>query len=109
MLMLAIIFAAGALYGLGPDHLKAFETSMEQLFEHLAALSLTAKLVYCILGVFLIRSAFRLLERKLPMRFAYGDQRYRVRKMATATAYIVIFIFITILFEDRLKQVGFAV
>ena len=82
---------------------------MEQLLEHLAALSLTAKLVYCILGVFLIRSAFRLLERKLPQRFEYGDQRYRVRKIVTATAYIIIFIFITILFEDRLKQVGFAV
>jgi small-conductance mechanosensitive channel len=107
--MLAIIFAAGALYGLGPDHLKAFETSMEQLFEHLAALSLTAKLLYCILGVFLIRSAFRLLERKLPMRFAYGDQRYRVRKIVTAAAYTIILAFITILFADQLKQVGLAV
>jgi small-conductance mechanosensitive channel len=102
ILMLAIIFAASV-------HLKAFETPMEQLFEHLAALSLTAKLVYCILGVFLIRTAFRLLERKLPQRFAYGDQRYRVRKMATAASYIIIFIFITVLFEDRLRQVGLAV
>jgi small-conductance mechanosensitive channel len=107
--MLAIIFAAGVLYGLRPDHLTAFQTLMQNLFEHLAALSLTAKLVYCILGVFLIRSAFRLLERKLPLHFGYGDQRYRVRKAVTAAAYIIIFIFITILFEDRLKQVGFAV
>jgi hypothetical protein len=35
--MLAIIFAAGALHGFGPDHLKGLQTSMEQLFEHLAA------------------------------------------------------------------------
>jgi hypothetical protein len=92
--MLAIIFAAGV-------HLKAFQTPMEKLFEHLAALSLTAKLLYCILGVFLIRSVFRLLERKLPMRFAYGDQRYRVRKIVTAAAYTIILAFITILFADQ--------
>ena len=30
-------------------------------------------------------------------------------KMVTAAAYIIIFIFITILFADRLKHVGFAV
>jgi small-conductance mechanosensitive channel len=82
---------------------------MEHLFEHLAALSLTAKLVYCTLGVVLIRSAFRQLERRLPLRFGYGDQRYRVRKIVTATAYLIIFAFITILFADQLKQVGFAV
>jgi len=82
---------------------------MEHLFEHLAALSLTAKLVYCVLGVFLIRSAFRLLERTLPQHFGYGDQRYRIRKMVTAAAYVMILAFITILFADRLKQVGFAV
>ena len=82
---------------------------MERLFEHLAALSLTAKVVYCILGVVLIRSAFRLLKRKLPLRFGYGDQRYRVRKMVTVAAYTIIFAFITILFADRLKHLGFAV
>jgi small-conductance mechanosensitive channel len=109
ILMLAIIFVAGVRYGLGPDHLKAFQTPMEHLFGHLAALSLTAKLVYCILGVFLIRSAFRLLKRKLPLRFEFGDQRYRVRKIVTAAAYAIILAFITILFADRLKQVGFAV
>src|SRR4051794_4739755 len=82
---------------------------MERLFDHIAALSLIAKLIYSILGVVLIRSAFRLLERTLPPHFGYGDQRYHVRKMVTATAYIIIFTFITILFADRLKHVGFAV
>jgi small-conductance mechanosensitive channel len=83
--------------------------TMQQLFEHLAALSLTTKLVSCILGIFLIRSAFGLLERKLPLRYGLGDQRYRVRKMVTAAAYMIILAFITILFADRLKQVGFTV
>lgn len=107
--MPAIILVAGAVYDSRPDHLMAFQTLMENLFEHLATLSLSAKLLYCVLGVFLIRSAFSLLERKLPLRFGYGGQRYRVRKAVTAAAYIIIFAFITILFADRLKQAGFAV
>jgi small-conductance mechanosensitive channel len=81
---------------------------MERLFDHIASLSLTARLIYSILGVVLIRSAFRLLERTLPPHFGYGDQRYHVRKMVTAAAYVIIFAFITILFADRLKHVGFA-
>ncbi len=106
--MLAIIFFVGGLYGFAPDHLPAFQAPMERVFEYLAALSLTAKLVYCVLGVVLIRGAVRLLERTLPLHFGYGDQRYRVRKMLTAAGYIIIFGFIAILFADRLKQVGFA-
>jgi len=82
---------------------------MERFFDHIAALSLTAKLIYSILGVLLIRSAFRLLERILPPHFGYGDNRYRVRKMVTAASYIIILIFIAIFFADRLKHVGFAV
>src|SRR5258708_37475797 len=82
---------------------------MERLFDHIAALSLTARLIYSLLGVVLIRSGFRLLERTLPPHFGYGDQRYHVRKTVTATSYIIIFTFITILFADRLKHVGFAV
>jgi small-conductance mechanosensitive channel len=82
---------------------------MDRLFEHIAALSLTAKLVYSILGAFLIRSTSRLLERTLPQHFGYGDQRYRVRKMVAAAAYLIILVFIAILFADRLKHVGFAV
>jgi small-conductance mechanosensitive channel len=82
---------------------------MGHFSEQLAALSLTAKLIYSILGVILIRSAFRTLERTLTPHFGYGDHRYRARKTVTGASYIVIFIFITILFEDRVKQVGFAV
>src|SRR5215510_5139359 len=82
---------------------------MEHFFEYVAALSLTAKLIYCILGVVLIHIAFRLLERTLPRHFGYGDHRYRVRKMLAAAGYIIILMFIAILFADRLKHVGFAV
>lgn len=82
---------------------------MEHLFEYIAALSLTSKLVYSVFGVVLIRGAFRRLEQTLPPHFGYGDRRYRVRKMVAAAAYITILIFITVLFADRLKHVGFAV
>ena len=82
---------------------------MEHLFEHIAALSLTARLTYSILGIVLIRSAFRVLERALPAHFGHGDDRYRVRKIVTAGAYLIILIFIAVLFEDRLKQAGLAV
>jgi len=82
---------------------------MERLFDHIAALSLTTRLIYSILGVILIRSVFRLLEHTLPPHFGLGDQRYHARKMVAAAAYIIIFAFITILFADRLKHVGFAV
>jgi len=82
---------------------------MERLLDHIAALSLTTRLIYSIVGIVLIRNAFRLLEHTLTPHFGYGDQRYHARKMVTATAYIVIFAFIMILFADRLKHVGFAV
>ena len=82
---------------------------MEHLFEYIATLSLTARLVYSILGAVLIRGAFRILEQTLPSHFGYGDQRYHARKTMAAAAHIVILIFVAILFADRLKHVGFAV
>jgi small-conductance mechanosensitive channel len=87
----------------------SIQTSTEHFFQHLAALPLASKLIYSLLGVALIRTAFRRLERTLPLHFGLGDQRYRVRKTVTASAYIVITVFITILFSDQLKHVGFAV
>lgn len=77
---------------------------MENLFQHIAALSFPVKLIYSILGVALIRGAFRLLERTLPVHFETGDHRYLVRKGVAASGYIVILVFITILFEDPLKR-----
>ena len=81
---------------------------MERFFEHIASLSLTARVLYSILGVVVIRSAFRLLERILPSHFGYGDQRYHARKTTAAVAHIVILIFVISLFADHLKHVGFA-
>ena len=81
---------------------------MGHLFKYIAALPTAAKLIYSVVGVVLIWKGFRLLELKLVPRFEYGDQRYRVRKMVTTVAYIIIFIFITVLFADRLKHLGFA-
>src|SRR5262245_1706171 len=82
---------------------------MERFFEHIATLSLTARLIYSILGVVLIRGALSLLQRTLPSHFGYGDHRYHARKTITAAAHILIVLFMTILFADRLKHVGFAV
>lgn len=82
---------------------------MERLLDHIAALTLTAKLIYCVLGVILIRGAFRTLEQTLPPHFGYGDHRYRARKTMAGASYLIILIFIAILFGDRVKQFGFAV
>jgi small-conductance mechanosensitive channel len=82
---------------------------MERFFEYLAAISLSAKLVYSILGVVLIRTVFRQLERTLPLRFGDSDRRYHARKTVTAAGYIIILVFITIFFADRIRQAGFAV
>lgn len=89
----------------GDDLIK---TPMEQFLIHVASLSLTAKLIYSLLGVFLTWSVFSLLERTLSRRIGRGGQRYRVHKMVTTSAYIIIFALITILFADRLKHAGFA-
>jgi small-conductance mechanosensitive channel len=83
-------------------------TLLEHLLTQLASISLTARLIYAAVGVFLIRSVFGLVERTLPRRFGHGDRRYRVRKIVTGAAYIIILTFIVILFEDRLKQIGLA-
>jgi len=82
---------------------------MEHFFEYISTLSLASRLIYSVFGVVLIRGVFRRLERTLPPHFGYGDRRYRIRKMVVTAAYIIILIFVTVLFADRLKHVGFAV
>ncbi|SRR6266481_425290 len=81
---------------------------MEHFLEQIAAISLSAKLIYSILGIVLIRSVFRQLERTLPLRYGDGNRRYHVRKMVTTVCYIIIFAFIAIFFADRIKRFGFA-
>jgi small-conductance mechanosensitive channel len=82
---------------------------MEHFLEQIAAISLSAKLIYSILGIVLIRSMFRHFERTLPLRYGDGDRRYHVRKIVTTICYIIIFAFIAIFFADRIKRFGFAV
>ena len=81
----------------------------EHLLVQIASLSLTARAIYGVLGVFLIRSVFGLAERTLIRRLGHGDRRYRARKTVTSAAYALILIFIMVLFQDRLKQIGLAV
>ncbi|HET6844904.1 MAG TPA: hypothetical protein VFK06_24955 [Candidatus Angelobacter sp.] len=66
---------------------------MEHFLEYIAAISLSAKLIYSILGIVLIRSVFRHFERTLPLRYGDGDRRYHVRKIVTTVCYIIIFAF----------------
>jgi small-conductance mechanosensitive channel len=81
---------------------------MQHLMQQLASLPLLAKLVFAILGILLIHATFRLLERRLPRHFRERDARYRVRKFVVFAGYIVVIVFVTILFEDRLGRVSFA-
>jgi small-conductance mechanosensitive channel len=81
---------------------------MNQLIQRAASLSPLGKLVCAALGILLIHSTFRLLERRLPQHFRERDVRYRVRKFVVFAGYIAGVVFMTILFEDRLGQVSFA-
>ena len=82
--------------------------SMQYLMHRIVSLSLRTKLVFAILGVFFIHAVFRLLERRLPTYFRELDVRYRVRKFVVFAGYIAGLVFITVLFEDRLGRVSFA-
>lgn len=81
---------------------------MQDLIHQIVSLSLGTKLVFAVLGVFLIHAVFRLLERRLPSRFHELNARYRARKFIVFSGYIVGLVFITVLFEDRLGRVSFA-
>jgi small-conductance mechanosensitive channel len=61
-----------------------------------------------LLGILFIHAAFDLLERRLPGYFRELDARYRARKFAVFAGYVVGIVFVTILFEDRLGRLNFA-
>jgi small-conductance mechanosensitive channel len=82
--------------------------SMQDLIHQIVSLSLGAKLVFAVLGVSLIQAVFRLLERRLPSQFHELNARYRARKFAVFSGYIVGLVFIAVLFADRLGRVSFA-
>jgi small-conductance mechanosensitive channel len=82
---------------------------MNDLFKRAVSLSLLEKSAAAVIGILLIHTAFRVLEQTLPRRFGQADARYKVRKFLVFTGYFTILLFVTILFEDRLGRLSFAV
>jgi small-conductance mechanosensitive channel len=81
---------------------------MTTLLHHISALPLAVKLISAVVGIVVIHNAFRFLEHRLLPHFGYGGERYRVRKLIGLAAYLFVFAYVTILFEDRIRQFGFA-
>jgi len=81
---------------------------METLLQRLVSLSLGTKLVCAVFGILVVHATFRLLERTLPRHFHERDARYRVRKFLVYGGYAVVILFVTVLFEDRLRRISFA-
>ena len=81
---------------------------MEDVLKQIAALPLATRMMCSIAAVVLIRSASLLFERTLAPHFEKGDQRYHLRKTVKTSSYILIVTLLTILFADRLKQLGVA-
>jgi len=75
--------------------------------EHITTLPLIVKLLSAILGIFFINIGFRLVERRVTAHLGYAAARYRVRKLVAFAGYSVVFAFLALLFEDRLKQASF--
>jgi len=76
--------------------------------QYITSLSLLGKLICAVLGILIIHATFHLLERRLPQHFHHQDERYRVRKFVVFAGYISAIVFITVLFEDHLGKVSFA-
>ncbi len=81
---------------------------MNEFLKQTMDLSLLGKCVAAIIGILVIHTGFRLLERTLPRHFGQGDARYRVRKFVVFSGYLAILLFLAILFEDRLGRLSFA-
>lgn len=82
---------------------------MNDLLKRAVSLSLLEKSIAAVVGILVIHTAFRVLEQILPRRFGQGDARYRVRKFVLFSGYFAILLFLTILFEDRLGRLSFAI
>jgi small-conductance mechanosensitive channel len=82
---------------------------MNDLFRQAVSLSLLWKCLAAVVGILLIHVTFRLLEQTLPRRFGQADARYKVRKFVVFSGYVTILLFVSILFEDRLGRLSFAV
>jgi small-conductance mechanosensitive channel len=81
---------------------------MNDFVNHIFTLSLFGKCVAAIVGILFIHATFRLMEQTLPRHFGRADARYRVRKFVVFSGYFAALLFLTILFEDRLGRLSFA-
>jgi small-conductance mechanosensitive channel len=81
---------------------------VNELLKETMSLSLLGKCIAAIVGILLIHAGFRVLEQTLPRHFGRVDERYRVRKFIVFSGYIAIVLFVSILFEDRLGRLSFA-
>jgi small-conductance mechanosensitive channel len=81
---------------------------VNELLKETMSLSLLGKCIAAIVGILLIHAGFRVLEQTLPRHFGRVDERYRVRKFVVFSGYIAILLFVSILFEDRLGRLSFA-
>jgi small-conductance mechanosensitive channel len=81
---------------------------MIELPQQAASLSLLTKCIYGAVGILVIYTTFRVLERTLPRQFRKADARYRARKFLVFSGYFTTLLFLAILFEDRLGRLSFA-
>jgi small-conductance mechanosensitive channel len=81
---------------------------VNEVLKETMSLSLLGKCIAAIVGILLIHFGFRVLEQTLPRHFGQADARYRVRKFVVFSGYVAILLFVSILFEDRLGRLSFA-
>jgi small-conductance mechanosensitive channel len=81
---------------------------MNDLYRQGMSLSPFAKYIAAAVGVLLLHTTFRVLEKKLPRRFGKADARYKVRKLIVFSGYFSTLLFLAFLFEDRLGRLSFA-
>jgi small-conductance mechanosensitive channel len=81
---------------------------MNNFLNQVVSLSLVGKCIAAIVGILIIHGAFRLLEQTVPRHFGRADARYKVRKFVVFSGYFAALLFLTILFEDRLGRLSFA-
>jgi small-conductance mechanosensitive channel len=79
---------------------------MNDLFRRVVTLSFFGKCVAAAVGILIIHTAFRVLERTLPRHFGRADARYKVRKFVVFCGYLSILLFLALLFEDRLGRLS---
>jgi small-conductance mechanosensitive channel len=81
---------------------------MRQLLQQVASLSTTARIGAAVVGILIIYTAVRLLEKTLPRHFGQANDRYHARKRVVFVGYVTALLFLVILFEDHLGRLSLA-